>query len=169
MTTDQSTASTDRTDHDQSGPISTSTMRYLYIGALTLAGLIAFISVIQAYISAGRAINEFVSSEYQPVFQTGFNLIVLSLSAIVISRLGRRLAVLSASDPTGTEQPSMAPSTMFEEEPDTAAHQGAGDASSTPEVGPADTESTSDSDATPEPGDAAETAATDWGGSEDST
>ena len=81
-------ASTDSSIIDRSVPITT----YVQWGALVGLLVLAAIAAIQFYTSASRAISLWITSEYVPIFQAGFNLVILLLAAIGISLLTRRLS-----------------------------------------------------------------------------
>ena len=81
-------ASRDSSIIDRSVPITT----YVQWGALVGLLVLAMIAAIQFYTSASRAISLWITSEYVPIFQAGFNLVLLLLAAIGISLLTRRLS-----------------------------------------------------------------------------
>lgn len=64
---------------------------YLYRGTLVLLVLFAVTAAFQAYISASRAIDVWISPDFAPVFQAGFNVVVLLAAVIGISLLLRRM------------------------------------------------------------------------------
>jgi hypothetical protein len=68
---------------------------YALLGGLALLGLVA---AIQFYLAADQTINVWVTREYRPPFKMVFNLVVLLVVGIGLSRQVRRL---SGSD-TGT-------------------------------------------------------------------
>jgi hypothetical protein len=72
------------TDASNRGPVD-----YLELGALALFSLLGAIAALMFYVSASSALNEFVTPTYQPVFQAGFNLVILLGAAIGISLIVR--------------------------------------------------------------------------------
>lgn len=64
----------------------------LYRGALGLFVLLAVVAVVQLYTSVGAAIDTFVAREYRPLFRAAFNLVVLLIAGIGISRTVRELS-----------------------------------------------------------------------------
>jgi hypothetical protein len=71
---------------------------YALLGGLVLLGAFA---AIQFYFAADRTINVWVTSEYRPPFKMLFNLVVLLVVGIGLSRQVRRLT--TADDATGTD------------------------------------------------------------------
>lgn len=61
--------------------------------ALLVLGLLAVIATFRFYLAASTAIGRLVSSEYEPLFQAGFNLVILLLAITGISLLTRRLVL----------------------------------------------------------------------------
>lgn len=61
-------------------------------GALIVSGLVALVAFWRFYASTTDAIATFVDPEYEPLFQAGFNLIVLFAAGVAISVLVRRRA-----------------------------------------------------------------------------
>jgi uncharacterized membrane protein len=64
----------------------------LYRGALGLFVLLAVVAVVQLYASVGAAIDTFISRQYRPLFRVAFNLVVLLVAGIGISRTVRELS-----------------------------------------------------------------------------
>jgi len=64
----------------------------LYRGALGLFVLLAVVAVVQLYASVNATINTFIADEYRSLFRAAFNLVVLLVSRIGISRTGRALS-----------------------------------------------------------------------------
>lgn len=60
---------------------------------LLVLGLLAVIATFRFYLAASTAIGRLVSSEYEPLFQAGFNLVILLLAITGISLLARRLVL----------------------------------------------------------------------------
>ncbi|MDX1744454.1 MAG: hypothetical protein R3324_00835 [Halobacteriales archaeon] len=58
---------------------------------VVILGLLAVIATFRFYNAASRAIGRLVSPEYEPLFQAGFNLVILLLAVAGISVLTRRL------------------------------------------------------------------------------
>lgn len=63
----------------------------LYRGALALFVLLAVVAVVQLYASVGATIDRFIAHEYRPLFRAAFNLAVLLVAGIGISRCVRGL------------------------------------------------------------------------------
>lgn len=64
---------------------------YLHWGALAGFSLLAVLATLQFYASGSRAIEIWISAEYQPLFEAVFNLAILLVSGIGISIVVRRL------------------------------------------------------------------------------
>ena len=64
----------------------------LYRGALGLFVLLAVVAVVQLYASVNATINTFVAHEYRPLFRAAFNLVVLLVAGIGISRTVQELS-----------------------------------------------------------------------------
>jgi uncharacterized membrane protein len=65
--------------------------RYANYAVLLVLGLVAFIAVIQLYLSISRVISTWITSEYRSLFQAAFNLVVLLLAGLGVSYQIRRL------------------------------------------------------------------------------
>lgn len=76
----------DNADSAGSRDLSTS----LEWAALLILGLLAVIATFRFYLAASTAIGRLVTPEYEPLFQAGFNLVVLLLAITGISILLRR-------------------------------------------------------------------------------
>lgn len=76
-------------DDDGSRDLSTT----LEWAGLLVLGLLAVIATFRFYLAASTAIGRLVSAEYEPLFQAGFNLVVLLLAITGISLLARRLVL----------------------------------------------------------------------------
>ena len=63
---------------------------YLEIGALAALALLGLVALFGAYSSALSAIDTWIAREYQSIFETVFNLVVLGLVGVGISVLVRR-------------------------------------------------------------------------------
>ncbi|WP_246983365.1 hypothetical protein [Halorientalis marina] len=63
---------------------------YLYWGAFAVLLLLALIAVVRFYMSASRAISIWIAPDYEPVFQSAFNLAVLFACGAGLSVLVRR-------------------------------------------------------------------------------
>lgn len=86
-TTEQSTD----TSEDATGR-SREPTTYVQWGGLIALLLLALIALVRFYASATEAISIWITQEYVPIFQAGFNLVVLLLAAIGISLLVRQLS-----------------------------------------------------------------------------
>lgn len=73
----------DRTDSSLRG--------YAELAALGVLSLLAAVAVFRFYTAASRAIDIWISSDFVPVFQAAFNLVVLFLAVAGISVLLRRM------------------------------------------------------------------------------
>lgn len=99
-TTADETASSDEppADETESGialPSREQTLIRLYwvaVGGIVLLGAFA---VIRLYSSVSQAISIWIASEYEPILQAGFNLIVLLIALLVAAVLVRRLQSIS--------------------------------------------------------------------------
>lgn len=90
--TDDDPAEADSDDsltEDDSRDLSTT----LEWAGLLVLGLLAVIATFRFYLAASTAIGRLVSPEYEPLFQAGFNLVVLLLAITGISLLARRLVL----------------------------------------------------------------------------
>lgn len=72
---------------------SRSLTRYLEWAALAVLSLLAVIATLRFYLSASTAIGRLVSPQYEPMFQAGFNLVILLLAVTGISLLVRRIVI----------------------------------------------------------------------------
>jgi hypothetical protein len=103
------TASSERTNRRRKRPyeeggeattLGTTDLRSAVLwGALALLALLSAYSLFQFYAFASAAINEWVTGGYRELFQAGFNLVVLLLSAIGVVLVVRQL---TADRTTGT-------------------------------------------------------------------
>ncbi|WP_128476207.1 hypothetical protein [Halorussus pelagicus] len=92
--TNTDTEMTEESTHQQT-PTTTSGFEIrtnLYRAALALFVLLAVVAVIQLYASVNATINTFITAEYRSLFRAAFNLVVLLVSGIGISRTVRELS-----------------------------------------------------------------------------
>ena len=99
-------ASEDRTS--ASGEETTATrvrrgLDYALLGGLVLLGLVA---AIQFYFAADRTINVWVTREFRPPFKMVFNLVILLVVGVGLSRQLRRLTGGDDSDADDGHSPS---------------------------------------------------------------
>ncbi|MFB6185213.1 MAG: hypothetical protein ABEI96_11720 [Haloarculaceae archaeon] len=66
-------------------------MTYVQWAAFVVLSLLALVATFRFYTAASRAIGIWISPDYEPFFQAGFNLVVLATAAIGLSLLARRL------------------------------------------------------------------------------
>ncbi len=95
--TPDGTGTTDGTERtDDSGADSSVAVeglaRYLHLGAVAALSVLALIATFRLYASGSRAVSLWVSTAYEPLFQAGFNLVVVlvavSAVAFLLDRLG---------------------------------------------------------------------------------
>lgn len=88
-TTDGSDASenTEETTTNDRGRV----RQYANYAVLLVLGLLAFVAVIQLYLSVSNVIRTWIEPEYRSLFQAAFNLIVLLAAGLGISYQLRRL------------------------------------------------------------------------------
>lgn len=67
--------------------------RYVLWGALLLSGLLGTVAAFNLYFQVGSVINVWIAGRYQPIFQAGFNLVVLLVAGFVAVRVADRLEV----------------------------------------------------------------------------
>jgi hypothetical protein len=86
---------------------------YALLGGLVLLG---FVAAVQFYFAADRTINVWVTREFRPPFKMVFNLVILLVVGVGLSRQVRRLTATDAEEETtdatadgGTESPSPTP------------------------------------------------------------
>lgn len=90
-TTESTTDEANSTGDEQTVMLPESMVAYLYRGAVVgLAGL-ALVATIQFYLSASRAISIWIASDYEPFFQSAFNLAVILACGLGLSLLVSRL------------------------------------------------------------------------------
>jgi len=65
--------------------------RYANYAVLLVLGLLAFVAVIQLYLSVSNVIRTWIEPEYRSLFQAAFNLVVLLAAGLGISYQLRRL------------------------------------------------------------------------------
>lgn len=97
--TDRTTADGRRERADRTGRFDVERLR----GGLDRALLVGFVllgafAAMQFYSQAGRAIRTWVAPEYQPFFLALFNLAVLLVAAVGVSRQLRRLGAAPAGE-----------------------------------------------------------------------
>lgn len=98
-TTDREGRSTDRDDRDERGGTENgefresdpSLVRYVQWSLFAVLVLVVLVATFQLYFSASRAIDRFVTTQYRPLFQATFNLVVLLVAGIGLSQLVRRM------------------------------------------------------------------------------
>lgn len=85
--------STDESNPDASTVTNPTTLAtYVEWGVLLVLALLSAIATLQFYSNVSRAIDIWVAREYVPLFQAGFNLIILLAAIVGISLLVRRLS-----------------------------------------------------------------------------
>ncbi|MFB6124216.1 MAG: hypothetical protein ABEJ78_12260 [Haloferacaceae archaeon] len=82
-------------DAAESGP---RVRTYANYALLAMLGLLAFVALIQFYLSTSRVIGTWVTPEYRPLFQALFNLVVLLFAGLGISYQLRRIYGGSGDD-----------------------------------------------------------------------
>jgi hypothetical protein len=65
--------------------------RYANYAVLLVLGLLAFVAVIQLYLSVSNVIRTWIEPQYRSLFQAAFNLVVLLAAGLGISYQLRRL------------------------------------------------------------------------------
>jgi hypothetical protein len=65
--------------------------RYANYAVLIVLGLLAFVAVVQLYLSVSGVIRTWIEPEYRSLFQAAFNLVVLLAAGLGISYQLRRL------------------------------------------------------------------------------
>ena len=65
--------------------------KYLYWGTFAVLLLLALVAVVRFYMSASQAISIWIAPDFEPIFQSGFNLAVLFACALGLSVLVRRM------------------------------------------------------------------------------
>lgn len=100
--TDETTSTADdgasTKEPDENGislPTREQTLIRLYWVAVAGIVLLGAFAVIRLYSSVSRAISIWIASEYEPILQAGFNLIVLLLALLLAVMLVRRLQAIS--------------------------------------------------------------------------
>lgn len=76
--------------NESSGDRRNRIVRFVELGSIMLLSLIALVAVVGIYTNASAAINVWFAPAYRPIFQTGFNVVVLGIVGIGISVLLRR-------------------------------------------------------------------------------
>lgn len=84
---------TDSDGTDSGGRLSGNNLvTYVEYAAFAVLSLLALVATFRFYFAASRAIAVWFSSDFVPVFQAAFNLLVVVLAGLGISVLVRRLA-----------------------------------------------------------------------------
>jgi hypothetical protein len=65
--------------------------KYLYWGTFAVLLLLALVAVVRFYMSASQAISIWIAPDFEPIFQSAFNLAVLFACALGLSVLVRRM------------------------------------------------------------------------------
>jgi uncharacterized membrane protein len=82
----------ERTESDEANADDGSRVRrYANYAVLLVLGLLAFVAVIQLYLSVSNVIRTWIEPEYRSLFQAAFNLVVLLATGLGISYQLRRL------------------------------------------------------------------------------
>jgi uncharacterized membrane protein len=79
------------TDADEDEGRGERVRRYANYAVLLVLGILAFVAVIQLYLSVSNAIRTWIEPEYRSLFQAAFNLVVLLAAGLGISYQLRRL------------------------------------------------------------------------------
>ena len=79
------------TDADEDEGRGERVRRYANYAVLLVLGILAFVAVIQLYLSVSNAIRTWIEPEYRSLFQAAFNLVVLFAAGLGISYQLRRL------------------------------------------------------------------------------
>lgn len=66
---------------------------YLFWGAFGLLSVMAVVAIIGFYNSVSSAIDVWIASDYQPIFRSIFNLVVLLVCALGLSLLVRQMGI----------------------------------------------------------------------------
>lgn len=97
---DQAAGNGEEADHEAeegsaglSGAFGRGVDRYVLWGALLLSGLLATVAAFNLYFQVGTIIDVWIAGRYQPIFQAGFNLVVLLLAGFVAVTVADRLEV----------------------------------------------------------------------------
>jgi hypothetical protein len=88
QTDDGSEAGSETSSADDTGP---RVRRYANYAILFVLGALAFVAVIQLYLSVSNVIRTWITTEYRSLFQAAFNLVVLLAAGVGISYQLRRL------------------------------------------------------------------------------
>ncbi|ERG99893.1 MAG: hypothetical protein J07HQX50_01047 [Haloquadratum sp. J07HQX50] len=67
--------------------------RYAQLAAFGVLSLLALIAIIRFYMASARAISIWIAPDFEPLFQAGFNLVILIFAVAGVSVLGQRLTV----------------------------------------------------------------------------
>ena len=86
-TPDESEAASEPTTDTEGGRV----RRYANYAVLLVLGVLAFVAVVQLYLSVSSAIRTWIEPEYRSLFQAAFNLVVPFAAGLGISYQLRRL------------------------------------------------------------------------------
>jgi len=87
----ESTVTAAADDADATDDDGSRVRRYANYAVLLVLGLLAFVAVIQLYLSVSNVIRTWIEPEYRSLFQAAFNLVVLLAAGVGISYQLRRL------------------------------------------------------------------------------
>jgi uncharacterized membrane protein len=90
-TTPESESTATDADRDEDEGRGERVRRYANYAVLLVLGILAFVAVIQLYLSVSNAIRTWIEPEYRSLFQAAFNLVVLLAAGLGISYQLRRL------------------------------------------------------------------------------
>lgn len=94
--TDETTKPGSHGQHESVGDVVTvdgrSLTELVQLGLLAILLLVIGIATFQFYFAAGAAVDRFVTRQYRPLFQAGFNLAIVLAAGAGLSMLVRRLA-----------------------------------------------------------------------------
>ena len=91
--TNHASTQSEADDEDELSRDSRNLRRYTQLVAFGGLSLLALIAVIRLYMASARAISIWISPDFEPLFQAGFNLVILIFAVAGISMLGQRLTV----------------------------------------------------------------------------
>ena len=94
-TADDSASTQESDENGISLPSREQTLIRLYWVAVAGIVLLGAFAVIRLYSSVSQAISIWIASEYEPILQAGFNLIVLLIALLLAVVLVRRLQAIS--------------------------------------------------------------------------
>lgn len=67
--------------------------RYARLAAFGVLSILALIAIIRFYTASAQAISIWIAPDFEPLFQAGFNLVILIFAVAGVSVLGQRLTV----------------------------------------------------------------------------